>query len=224
MINYETKNNKLTPSDKKFNISEDVVFTDNYYKEVKRTFVPNKKPVYIVKSINNPIIELYYYGSINMHWVESYKPQKQTIMLKSIHNFPLNTKIKYFCLEKTETEAQLKEILKLAIDNDVNFDYQEIKIDSNYPLLCFSVNSNELTRCKKNINDKDCIISITQFKQFIKGIGDVNSLKIPFSEEITLNSDYKAIITKEKIVVGCQEFTHDIIKKLYQLSQKALKS
>lgn len=43
-------------------------------------------------------------------------------------------------------------------------------------------------------------------------------------EDLKLSGGYTATITKHNVKVGCQSFSHEIIKKLYQLSVKAQKS
>jgi len=43
---------------------------------------------------------------------------------------------------------------------------------------------------------------------------------IQFSIKIELNSEYEAEVTKDKVVVGCQEFTFEKVKELYEAVQK----
>lgn len=45
-----------------------------------------------------------------------------------------------------------------------------------------------------------------------------------FHAKVKLNRDYTADVTKESIQVGCQDFTHEAIKTLYEKSVEAQKS
>lgn len=135
-----------------------------------------------------------------------------------MHNFPKDVQI--VCKEK-HTLEQSKEILKLCVDNDVPIYSSYIfndKVREEYPYYLWDGTS--LMRVRMYVNS-NIAVSLEEFKQFIIGKG---KYKVPFNKELKLNSEYTAIVTKEKIIVGCQQFSHDIVKKLYLLSQKAQKS
>lgn len=137
------------------------------------------------------------------------------------HNFPKNITI--VCNEKHNL-AQAKEILKLAIDADINIDQAtlEVKVDSDYPYFMVD-KSLDLTQNMGKESDAidDLVVNYEEFKAFFIGKG---KYKPVFKEEIKLNSSYTAEITKANIIVGCQTFSHEILKKLYLSSQKAQKS
>ncbi len=42
-----------------------------------------------------------------------------------------------------------------------------------------------------------------------------------FSEDIVLNASYTATVKKEAVTVGCQTFSHEAVKKLYESSVRA---
>lgn len=141
-----------------------------------------------------------------------------------MHNIPKNVEI--ICT-KNITAKDASEILKLCIDANVHFDFagMEDAVDPVYPN--YSIENGELKQCKFDLKDKEeneYPVSIEQFKAFLKGKGNVEALKIPFKERITLSDQRDAVVTKEGISVGCEQFSHDVIKKLYQLSQKAQRS
>lgn len=135
-----------------------------------------------------------------------------------MHNFPKGTEV--VCKEKHNLK-QGKEILNLCINNGVIIgkETQREVVDIKYPYFVYSGDTLDL---RKDYNDFSIlIVTLEEFKQFIIGKG---KYKAPFNEELELNEEYTAIITKEDIAVGCQKFSHDTVKKLYLLSQKAQKS
>lgn len=137
------------------------------------------------------------------------------------HNFPKNVSIGCTLVHNLK---QGKEILHLAIDGGCEIYSKTITeiIDKKYPRFCWDDSRQELCLTSDLINDKNYIwVSFEQFKAFLQGKGKYT---VPFKQELQLNSQYKAIVTKNDIKVGCQSFTHDVVKKLYQLSLKAQKS
>ena len=135
-----------------------------------------------------------------------------------MHNFPKN--IEVVCKQK-HTLAQGKEILKLCIENGIVIPEctQKEIVDSTYPYFLYD---DKVLNQTYDLDGKNRLkVTLQEFKQFIVGEGKYQA---PFTQELKLNDEYKAVVTKEKITVGCQEFSHEIIKKLYLLSQKALKS
>lgn len=129
------------------------------------------------------------------------------------HNFP---ELNIVCNKKV-TIQELKELLHLAVDANLPLGYIYINDIKVYPYIAWSDNLCQ----SKNIEDFDLIVSFEEFKAFIQGKG---KYKEPFKEVLELNKEYKAEITKQQVNVGCQTFSHEIIKKLYESSQKALKS
>jgi len=141
-----------------------------------------------------------------------------------MHNFPKNIIIE--CKEKHNLE-QGKEILKLCIENNVIISestQEEVK-DDQFPYFMYGREGILTQTYSINENNDELTVTLRvtlrEFKQFVIGKG---KYKTPFNEELKLNSGYTATVTKEKIIVGCQLFSHDTVKKLYLLSQKALKS
>ena len=137
-----------------------------------------------------------------------------------MHNFPKN--ISVVCKEEL-TLKQAKEILKLALENNViiHEDTQREPVDIIYPYFIFEHNDEILTQDRECNNKNKLNVSLREFKNFIQGKG---IYKEPFSKIIKLNDKHEAIVTKENIKVGCQSFTHVKLKELYLLSQEALKS
>lgn len=138
-----------------------------------------------------------------------------------MHNFPKG--IDVVCTHKHNLK-EAKEIFHLCIDNDVNIYHKTFQdpVNDKYENFVFD-NYEGLSQIQFN-NKKDnnhLYVSFEEFKAFIQGKGKYNP---SFKEELKLNDIYLAVITKQNIMVGCQEFSHETIKKLYQLSQKALKS
>ncbi len=137
-----------------------------------------------------------------------------------MHNFPNHINVSV----ANVTEKQAKTILKLCIDNDVDIASETIedKINKRYPNYHFEFENQEITQNCADSNDNEYhFVSFNEFCNYIKGKGI--KIKPPFKQELVLNGSYKAIVTKENVKVGCQEFSHDIIKKLYEASQEALK-
>jgi len=137
-----------------------------------------------------------------------------------MHNFPKN--IEVVCKQK-HTLAQGKEILKLCIENSVVIgeEIQREVVDAKYPYFTYGSYS-DILDLRRDYNDLGILtVTLEEFKQFIIGKG---KYKAPFNQELKLNDEYTATVTKNKITVGCQEFSHETVKKLYLLSQKALKS
>ena len=147
-----------------------------------------------------------------------------------MHNFPKN--IEVVCKQK-HTLAQGKEILKLCIENSVVIgeEIQREVVDAKYPYFTYGNYSDildlngsysDILDLRRDYNDLGILtVTLEEFKQFIIGKG---KYKAPFNQKLKLNDEYTATVTKNKITVGCQEFSHETVKKLYLLSQKALKS
>jgi hypothetical protein len=137
-----------------------------------------------------------------------------------MHNFPKD--IQVICTKK-HTLAEAKEIFHLCIDNNVNIYYKTLKepVDKEYPYFVFEDDEIAQSWATKKEDPQHFYVSLEEFKAFIQGKGKYT---FPFKETVELNSDYSAVITKNSIKVGYQEFSHDKIKELYLLSQKALKS
>ena len=135
------------------------------------------------------------------------------------HNFPTDVPIACTHIHNLK---EGKEILHLAIDGEspIGSGTTEKLIDKAYPRFCWD--DNKLTQTASNIKSKEYIwVTFEEFKSFLQGKGKCN---LPFKEELKLNDNYTAVVTKEEVEVGCQGFSHEIIKKLYQLSVKAQKS
>lgn len=127
------------------------------------------------------------------------------------HNFPENVDV--VCDVKL-TQKQAKEILKLSIDYDLNIcrDVVSNKVNDEYPYYGFDANEGELTQFSNIDDDNFIIVNFNEFKNFIKGNGNIIKLE--------LNNEYTAILTPNQIKVGCQTFTHETLEKLYKESQK----
>ena len=135
------------------------------------------------------------------------------------HNFPKDVRI--ICKD-IHNLKQGKELLKLAVDFECPIGINTLNeiVNKLYPRFTWYGNVICLTSLKPE-NSRSIWVTFEEFKAFIQGKGVYIA---PFKQELELNSEYKATVTKEYVKVGCQEFSHDVIKKLYQLSQKALKS
>lgn len=134
------------------------------------------------------------------------------------HNFPTNIRI--FC-EKILNKEQTKSIFKLCIDRDIEIQPNTMRkpVDEEFPYLMID-NEIKLSQCNNRaFTDEDyLVVSHQEFINFFHGKGKYEA---PFKQELDLNDKYTAVVTKDKVVVGCQEFNHEAIKKLYQLTLKA---
>jgi hypothetical protein len=132
------------------------------------------------------------------------------------HNFQDKVAI-YHELSITE----VKELLKLAIDCEVSVNGEIINklVNPQFPYYCWDGDKITQMSCIPKEESKYRWITLTEFTQYMKGKG-----KEQFKKELTLNSNYKATITKDNITVGCQTFTHETLDKLYELSLKARNS
>lgn len=137
------------------------------------------------------------------------------------HNFPEGVSIGCTHVHNLK---EGKEILHLAIDGSckISTGATEKIADKDYPRFCWDNIAKELCETSDEVGNKDYIwVSFAEFKEFLKG---KSKYKTPFKETLKLSNDFTATITKENVKVGCQTFTHNTIKLLYQLSLKAQKS
>ena len=136
------------------------------------------------------------------------------------HNFPEGVSIGCTHVHNLK---EGKEILHLAIDSDCAI-YEEVFnniADKQYPRFYWGKNDKKISQTYADEGDDDYIwVSFTEFKLFLQGKG---KYKTPFKETLKLSNDYTATVTKKDVKVGCQTFTHNTIKLLYQLSLKAQK-
>lgn len=128
------------------------------------------------------------------------------------HNFP-DTLV---YVDKKLTINELKEIVNLMMDCELELRYVGTAYIKKYPYIFWDGFKVAQTLSQKSFG---ICVSFTEFKKFLKGQG-----KCPYIKNLQLNDEYDATITKENVKVGCQQFSHEIIKKLYLESQKALKS
>ena len=56
-------------------------------------------------------------------------------------------------------------------------------------------------------------VQILSFDQFILAM---MGKSVPRVINVKLNDRYNAVVTKDEVVVGCQTFSHDVIKELYE--------
>jgi len=131
------------------------------------------------------------------------------------HNFPKG--ISYVTINRPLTDEEVKEIFYLAIDTNIPIGSETIRrrVNPDYPHLSFS--DAKLINVQR-IDDDDLSVTFEEFKQFMQGKGTYTP---PFEEELQLNSNHTATVTKKGIRVGCQVFTHETIDTLYELSKKA---
>lgn len=118
---------------------------------------------------------------------------------------------------KDVTLQQAKTILKLCIDNQVEFGSSLIRtpVGSDFPHYYYNYDENILDQCDTiTTEDIDVVVSFKEFCNYIKGVG--KTIKPPFKKDVVLNSLYTATVTKQEVKVGCQTFNHDVIKKLYE--------
>lgn len=130
-----------------------------------------------------------------------------------MHNFPNHI----YVTVKNVTLTQAKTILKLCIDAKLPFNEDMIlnPVDSEYCHYFYDYNEKNYISQSDKIADKDdIVVSFTEFCNYIKGKGKI--IKPPYKKEIVLNSSYKAVITSQKVEVGCQTFSHEVIKSLYE--------
>jgi hypothetical protein len=142
------------------------------------------------------------------------------------HNFP-KTFHYIICNEKLTAE-QVKEIFYLAINAGIPI-IEKIQADVSIKEIPFfiafkkdiSFNHESITYIDK-IDINNLSVSFEDFKLFLQGKGVYVEKEL--RKIIQLNKHYKAIVTKQNINVGCQIFSHETIKNLYELSQKILNS
>lgn len=137
------------------------------------------------------------------------------------HNFP--TDVSIVCTH-IHNLKEGKEILHLAVDGEcpVYGDVLKTIVNKKYPRFYWDGDENSLCQTSARIGYKGYIwVSLEEFKAFLQG---KSKYKTPFKQELKLNSSYTATVSKDNVKVGCQSFTHDVVKKLYQLSLKAQKS
>lgn len=136
------------------------------------------------------------------------------------HNFPEGVSI---ACTHVHNLKEGKEILKLAIDGDCLI-YKEVLskiVDKEYERFYWDKDDKYISQTCAEINDNEYIwVSFEEFKAFLQGKGKCN---LPFKQDLKLSDSYTATVTKDNVKVGCQTFTHNTIKLLYQLSLKAQK-
>lgn len=103
-----------------------------------------------------------------------------------------------------------KQIHKLGFEccGDCLFDEKYLQISNG------SSDELEELECFKDLNVDYNPIFVTK-TQFINAY---KNYKKPI--ELQLNSEYKAIVLENKVIVGCQEFTHKAVEDLYKLIKK----
>ena len=137
------------------------------------------------------------------------------------HTFKNLEKIDFFALAQEPSLEVRMEMLKFAFANGIDFDSKQIKQEK-LTYISFQFSTNELTRISRLTDSDTMVISEEEFIKALKG--EKVDFKPPFCEELFLNSDYTAIITKKGIKVGCQKFTHEQVSELYKISEQAQKS
>ena len=137
------------------------------------------------------------------------------------HTFKNLEKIDFFALAQEPSLEVRMEMLKFAFANGIDFDSKQIKQEK-LTYISFQFSTNELTRISRLTDSDTMVISEEEFIKALKG--EKVDFKPPFYEELFLNSDYHAIITKKGIKVGCQKFTHEQVSELYKISEQAQKS
>lgn len=107
--------------------------------------------------------------------------------------------------ETVNAVIYLFNILGIPIHEDTK------EYDRSYPYLVWDSSSVSLTQCMKNIYPEEAN-SIEEFLSYF--------IEAPKNYEMEITKDYKAKISKEGIVVGCQIITFKIFDELYKLVQK----
>ena len=137
------------------------------------------------------------------------------------HSFPPIEGIIYYAINKSENSAsRMKEIFLLALELKIDFDTADVNKKGNY--LCYDKNDNQITRITRLTDDDTVVITEAEFMKALKG--EKVTFNLPFKKSVQLNESYEAIVTKDKIKVGCQYFTHDKLEELYKASKEAQKS
>ncbi len=77
-----------------------------------------------------------------------------------------------------------------------------------YPYVCAIIGKKEISGYR---NEQSQYKSLDSIGDFIQYILDNSSPPI----EVLLNADYKAIVSRDGVKVGCQTFELDVIQKLY---------
>lgn len=80
-----------------------------------------------------------------------------------------------------------------------------------YPNITF--NMGELCGNKSSNNGRE--ITLSQFFEYCDNWAELNNPAV----QVVLNNEYSAIVTCDKVKVGCQEFTHEKIEELYKAVQ-----
>ena len=133
------------------------------------------------------------------------------------HNFPQGCNV---ILDQELDLPLAKTVLKTLLQEDIpasDILFEDGLIDSTYRYIGWDGEDIEKITLfwDKNPSPTDLIVTLEEFKKFCKGRG---TQEIPVVKELELNSNYKAIVTKKDIQVGCQTFDHKTLADLYKLS------
>lgn len=105
---------------------------------------------------------------------------------------------KSFALNSTNPVIQ-QMVIDTLRDNGIKVCSLTNKFDPTYPYLCWS--SNRLTQTFSNSD-------LLGLEEFMDMFTKDNTI------EVTLNDKYKAVVHTDKVVVGCQTFSHDAVMQL----------
>ena len=122
---------------------------------------------------------------------------------------------RYFDLVEFTPEQEYKEAKKL-IGKTVKFKDLQTKFKVKKVILRHDDDGRGLSQvCRDYLKEHGYVVTVS---------GDIFDSPFPEIElvpdEVTLklNDSYDAVVTKRGIKVGCQTFSHDILKELYKLS------
>jgi len=145
--------------------------------------------------------------------------QAKELFMKKPHNFPDLGPSQYIYVTDKFSETQKKRLWEALPGSGLT-----LSPDSQIWLLRgksqpkFVAGGKSLTTLF-HVDREDIKVSPEEFINYVLGRG--KELHKPVT--IELNSNYTAIVTKDKITVGCQEFSHEVLKKLYKASKQVSK-
>jgi len=146
--------------------------------------------------------------------------QAKELFMKKPHNFPDLGCSQYIYVTGSFSETQKKRLWEALPGSGLGMYNSDI-----IRWLTQGESQPKYVACKRSltalshVDSKDIQVSPEEFINYVLGRG--KELHKPVT--IELNSVYTAIVTKDKITVGCQEFSHEVLKKLYKASKQVSK-
>lgn len=146
--------------------------------------------------------------------------QAKELFMKKPNNFPDLGPSQYIYVTDKFSETQKKQLWEALLGSGLDISETVSKwLLQNKDQPHYVGGEKEGLSSLIHVDSKDIQVSPEEFINYVLGRG--KELHKPVS--IELNSDYTAIVTKDKITVGCQEFSHEVLKKLYKASKQVRK-